>query len=127
MSTVDHLAAIKALLTAADAKPYTLDELARMTTLPSSYTEVHVMPRLPGEERLGVWSGTQSYRVVTRAVGRTQQAATVLRDRAADALQWTRFEVGGVTAGPITRELADDPIGDDEDWFSGTSSWTYTT
>jgi hypothetical protein len=127
VSTEAHLAAIKALLTAAGAKPYDIGELAALTTLPTSYTEVHVMPRLPGEERLGVWSGTQSYRVVTRAVARTHQAATVLRDRAADALQWTRFEVDGGTAGPITRELADDPIGDDEDWFSGTSSWTYST
>lgn len=127
MSTEAHLAAIKALLTAAGAKPYDIGELAALTTLPTSYTEVHLMPRLPGEERLGVWSGTQSYRIVTRAVGRTAQAAHTLRDRAAEALQWTRFTVEGATAGPITRELADDPIGDDEDWFSGTSSWSYST
>lgn len=120
----DHAAALKALLTSLGATPYDLDEVP--ATQGRAYTEVYVSERFGDNRmRLGAWTGTRSYRVSLRAVGRTVTDARIQRG-AAD-LRFQTITVGGVTSTPIQFETAED-IGSEDNgqWFTGLSNFTYS-
>lgn len=123
-----HLAAVVALLTAADAAPYTLQQLkdaAASEMLPAYYNEVTVSERFgSGPRRQGSPSRITQWRVLTRAVGQKYGNAQEMRRRAALALHEAKVTVGGETYF-IERALSDDPIGEDDGWWSGTSEYAY--
>lgn len=120
-----HLAAVKALLTATNAAPYTLAELAALTTLPTSYNEVTVSQKVgSGPRRAGAPSQVTQWRVVTRAVAEIYGNAQEMRRRAALALDEAKMTVDGETYF-IERAVSDDPIAEDDTWWSGTSEFSY--
>lgn len=120
-----HLAAVKALLTAAGAAPYTLQDLKDAATLPPQYNEVHVMQKLgSGPRRSGAPSAVTQWRILTRAVAQRYGNAQEMRRLAALALDEARVTVGGELFF-IERAVTDDPIGEDDGWWSGVSEFGY--
>ena len=117
-------AAVIAALAAGSAEPRTLDQLrGTQSLLPNYYTEVHVSEVPGSRERLGQGIEMRQWRVITRAVARERVNAQAMRARAAAALEDTVLTVEGIESSPIVREVADDPIGDDDGWWSGVSEW----
>lgn len=116
------LAAAKALLTTAGAKPYTLQEIEDASKPPAYYTEVSVYQRLgtgPGRARP---AESSQWRILVRAVGQLYVNAQLMRANAA-ALHEATLTVDGETF-YVERSVSDDPIGPDDGWWSGTSEFT---
>ena len=125
MSTEEqHATAIKAALTAQLAAPYDLDDLKALTTPPAQYTEVTVSRRFGGENRATGSTGRVGWRITTRAVAKTVSNAREMRKRTDAALLYVRLTVDGDKTTPIQFEGAE-PIGDDDGWWSGLTTWTY--
>ena len=125
MSEKAHLDAVIALLTAADARPYTLQELKSATSLPAQYNEVTVSQKFgSGPRRSGAPSQVTQWRVVIRAVAQRYGNAQEMRRRAALALDEAKVTVDGETYF-IERAVSDDPIGEDDGWWSGVSEFGY--
>ena len=118
----EHAAAVIAALKAANAAPYDLDEIP--STLPTYYTEVTVTRRFGGVQRNSAQTGTQSYRITTRAVAKTVSNAREMRKRTQAALNEARLTIGGRTSTPIQFET-EDVIGPDDGYYSGLTAWTY--
>lgn len=120
------MAAIITAINAAGGHAYEADDVKKLATLPSYYTEVYVTARVDENGRVGGLGGITGARVVTRAVAKSQHNAETERTKVAVALLGSMFVVDGETFGPIRREVGDEPIGDEGDgWWSGTSSWIY--
>lgn len=125
MSEKAHLDAVVALLEAADAHPYTLQQLDEAAQLPDYYTEVVVVQRLGSGARRATDEGTTTqWRVVVRAVARRYGNAQEMRRRAGEALHRAVLTVGGESF-RVARSITDDPIGPDDGWWSGVSEFTY--
>lgn len=127
MNEKAHLDAVVALLTAANAVPMTLQQIADAKakgTLPTSYTEVQVMQRFgSGPRRSGAPSETTQGRILTRAVAEQYANAQEMRRRAG-TLHEAAFTVEGETYF-IERAVSDDPIHQDDTWWSGVSEYAY--
>ena len=120
-----HLTAVKALLTTANAFPYTLQDLKDAATLPLQYNEVHVMQKFgSGPRRGGAPSAVTQWRVLIRSVAQRYPNAQQMRALAASALHEAKVTVGGEVFF-IERAVSDEPIGDDDGWWSGTSEFGY--
>lgn len=125
MSEKAHLDAVLALMTAADAAPYTLQQLKDATALPTSYNEVHVSQKFgSGPRRAGAPSQATQWRVLIRSVAQRYGSAQEMRRRAALALDEAKVTVGGEDYF-IERAVSDDDIGEDAGWWSGTSEFGY--
>lgn len=125
MSEQAHLDAVKALLTAANAKPYTLAELDALASLPTSYNEVTVSQKVgSGPRRAGAPSQVTQWRVVVRSVADIYSNAQEMRRRAAAALDEAALTVAGELFF-VERTASDDPIGADDGWWSGVSEYGY--
>jgi len=118
--------AILAALNAQDAHAYDIDDLKALPAPPKNYTEVTVSRRYGGQDRLPGSTGRVGWRVTTRQVGATVTAARTLRQRAVTALLYQRLTIDGVLTTPIQFE-SEDPISEDDSWFSGLVTWTYVT
>lgn len=126
IAAIPHVDALVAAINAAGGHAYEADDLKKLTTLPSFYTEVYVTARVDENARVGALGGITGARVVTRAVAKSQHNAENERTKVANALLGSMVVVNGETYGPIRREVGDEPIGDEGDgWWSGTSSWIY--
>lgn len=124
MSEKAHLAAVKALLEAAGAEPMTLQEVKDAEALPLYYTEVMVMQRLgSGPRRTNRPAESTQWRILTRAVALRYANAQEMRKRAS-VLHEAELTVDGETF-YIERALTDDPIAEDDGWYSGASEFTY--
>jgi hypothetical protein len=124
MSEKAHLDAVVALLTAANAVPMTLQQIKDAATLPTSYTEVQVKQKYgAGPRRAGAPSEVTQWRILTRAVAQRYANAQEMRQRAG-ALHEAAFTVDGETYF-VERSATDDPIGEDDGWWSGTSEFAY--
>lgn len=125
MSEKAHLNAVLAAMTAAGAQPYTLQQLKDAATLPAYYNEVHVTQRAgTGPRSVGGPPQTSQWRILTRAVAQRYGNAQEMRDRARIALHEATLTVGTETYF-VERAASDDPIAEDDGWFSGTSEFTY--
>lgn len=123
-SEKDHLAAVLSLMGGSARGAYSVGELKKMTTLPSSYNEVHVMERLgDGPRRTSLPSQTQQWRIFVRAVAQSYANAQEMRRRASE-LHEAALTVDGQTY-YVERSISDDPIAPDDGWFSGTSEFIY--
>lgn len=125
MSEKAHLAAVKALLPPA-AKPYTLQELKDLgTAVPTSYNEVQVAQRVPdGPRRAGAPSAVTQWRILIRSVAQKYGNAQEMRYQADLALQEAKVTVDGEDFF-IERSVSDDPIHEDDGWWSGVSEYAY--
>lgn len=126
MSEAVQQAAIVAALTEAGAPAFDQSDLKRRAKLPTRYVEVWVMER-PSEEQRGggVRSGARLYRVLTRVVAEDYGDAQEVRRRVSLALEDAALTIAGAETTPIRRAVADDPIADDDHWWSGVSEWSY--
>jgi hypothetical protein len=120
-----HLEAVKALLTAAEAVPMTLQDVKDAATLPKSYNEVMVAQRAAsGPRRTGAPSGITQWRILIRSVAQRYGNAQEMRSRADLALQEAKLTVAGEEFF-IERAVSDDPIAEDDGWWSGVSEYAY--
>lgn len=118
-----QLQAVMDALTAANAFPMTVDQLQRNPTgRPKRYTEVAVTSRAIGNPQRGAQDGMDGWRILTRTVALTEDDAREVRKRYTAALRYVAL--GDST--PVQRE-SEDPISGDDGWFSGLTTWTYTT
>ena len=117
----DHADAILAALTAAGAVPYLLGKVP--ATPPDYYTEVTVERRFIEEPRATVGDPRRGWRFTTRAVARKETNARVLRAKA-DAIENQRLTVAGQLTTKVRFETSE-TIGDDNDWWTGLTTWTY--
>lgn len=121
----DHLAAVIAAMGGSTQGAYSLGDLAKLATLPTSYNEVHVMERLgDGPRRSSEPSTTQQWRVFIRAVSTSYANAQEMRKRSS-ALIGKTVTVDGESSTEIERAVSDDPIAPDDGWWSGTSEFGY--
>jgi ribosomal protein L7/L12 len=125
MSEKAHLDAVMALLPAA-AKPYTLQQLKDLgTALPTSYNEVQVAQRIAsGPHRAGAPSAVTQWRILIRSVALKYGNAQEMRHQANLALQEAKVTVAGEDFF-IERSVSDDPIHEDDGWWSGVSEFAY--
>lgn len=115
------LASVKAFLAAANAKPYTVTDLQGLSAAPSYYTEVHVSQRLGSGPRRSRPAESTQWRILVRSVGELYANAQLMRARSA-----TLHEASLTVAGErfyVERSVSDDPIGPDDNWWSGTSEF----
>lgn len=126
-SEQEHFDAVKAALTAAQARPYDYDD----SPTEAAYTLLTVSDRFGGIPRATSQSGTRSARISVRAVGKTADNAREMRRRFDAALREQRITVGAFQSTPIAFETAD-AVGPDGDvlstggWYSALSTYTYT-
>lgn len=121
-----HAAVVKQALADAGAAPYDLDELpAQDEALPEYYTEVLVERRFSPTTRLSARPVTIGWRISTRAVAKTVSNAREMRARQHAALDGVHLSVDGVLSAPVLHETSE-PIAEDERWYSGATTWTYT-
>lgn len=113
-------AAVIAKLGEFNAVPYDLDEIP--ATLPAYYNEVTVTRRFGGLERASM-PGATPYRVTVRAVAKTVSNAREMRRRAG-LIEGARVTADGLTSTPLRFESAQ-PIGPDDGWHSGLTSYTF--
>lgn len=120
----DHLAAVVALLGGSAQGAYTLGELKKLPTLPTSYNEVMVMERFgDGPNRRGSLSGVQQWRILVRSVAQSYANAQEMRARAS-VLHGATLTVEAEKFYP-RRSATDDPIAPDDNWWSGTSEFIH--
>lgn len=126
-----QLGALLPKLTAAGCSAYSLTTLdaykaTNAGSLPTTYTEVHVMERYSPAPFASGLIGSRYYRVLLRQVAQKYVNAQRERDRATTALEGSYVTVAGRDSTVISRAVSDDPIGPDGDgWVSGTSEFTY--
>lgn len=126
MSELAVRAAAVTVLAAGDAVPKTLQDLKTKDPERLYYNEITVSDRYgDGQLRLGVWLGTGGYRITTRAVGATEDAAYQMRELARTALEYAVLTIGDVTTTPVMFETAEQ-IAEDDGWWSGLTTWTTT-
>lgn len=126
MSEKAHLDAVIALLTSASAVPMTLQELKDAgTAVPKSYNEVQVAQRVSdGPRRAGAPSAVTQWRILVRSVAERYANAQEMRARAVTALQEAKLTVAGEDFF-IERSASDDPIHEDDGWWSGVLEFAY--
>lgn len=120
-----HAAAVVAAVNAALANrtAYEPDEVP--ATRPTEYVEVTVTRRFGGESRLPGRKGTTGWRITTRPVSQSSLTdCQVMAEGVRTGLEDVFLSVAGETTSPVQFESAE-PIGPDDGWFSGLSTWTY--
>lgn len=124
MSEQTHLDAVIALLGAA-AVPKTLQEIKEAgVNAPARYNEVTVAQRVgSGPRRAGAPADSTQWRVLVRSVALAYADAQEMRKRAS-VLHEAKLTVDGETFF-VERSVTDDPIGEDDGWWSGTSEFAY--
>lgn len=119
------LAAINAKLTALTVPltAYELDDVPE--PLPTAYAELTLSRRFGTATRLPGRQSRTGWRITTRAVAKGVTNARLVHEKTRQALEDARLDIGGVLTSPIQFET-EEPVGDDDGWFSGLISWTYT-
>lgn len=126
IAALPHLAALITAINIAGGHAYSAGDAKATHPAPKFFTEVYVMAGTDQNPRVGALGGITPARVITRNLGQSQQTAENERAKVAAALLGKTITVAGEVFGPLRREIADDPIGDDGNgWWSGTTSWTY--
>ncbi|GAA4123265.1 hypothetical protein GCM10022215_29750 [Nocardioides fonticola] len=124
-SEADVATAVIAAFTAANARPFDIDDIPDGAARPKAYTEVMVTRKYSGDapRRLGVAvTDSTAFRVTTRAVADTIDGAREARRRVATC-EGIPISVIGISG--VLRFESEDAIGPDDDWFSGLTTWTF--
>lgn len=127
MSTDGHAEAIKAFLTTATKAPvYDFDEANALavTSLPSTFTIVHLERRVGGEARLDGTAPTPLRRLYTRAAAKTVTNVRLIEDRTADAFEFATVDLGD-TITHFAFESGGGSFEQSEGYFVRTTAWTY--
>lgn len=120
--------ALRVLLNTALAphQAFTVQQLEDATALPQQYVELGVTRRFGGTELLAGSPRPLVWRAYTRAVALREVNARRMRSLVSEALEDARLTVAGKTSGPLRFESAD-PVAPDDGWYSGLTTWTYTS
>lgn len=102
---------------------YDLDDIP--ATRPDTYVEVMVSRRFIEAGRMTGKQSRTGWRITARAVAKKTGNARTVHKKVTEALEDVRLNVGGVLTSPIQFET-EDPVVEDDGWFSGLTSWTYT-
>lgn len=120
----EHLAAVKALLNTAGARPHTAQDLADLDSPPTYYTEVTVTQRMGTGPRRSRQAQSTQWRIRCLTVGERYGNAQLMRARV-EALHEATVTVGGEVFYIERADVEHDPIGPDDGWWSGTSEFIY--
>lgn len=101
---------------------YETDDIPR--ELPTIYVEVTVSRRFGGGTWMCGGRPGRGWRIVTRAVGRTENEARWAREKVAAALEDQQLVVDGRLTSRVRFEVEDD-IEADDGLYSGATTWTY--
>jgi hypothetical protein len=119
----DLAAAVIATIVANGGRAYDLDDAKALTNPPASYVEVTVERRFGGEQRACGGYALTGYRLNLRAVGTT--VSNVRNARSKADLEGVRLAVDGAESTAVQFETQDS-IGQDNDWWSGMTTFTTT-
>ena len=125
MSAETEAVAVIAALEAAlpdTAHAYDYDEVP--ATLPAMYVVVDFSRRFVPDRLSSGEATVVCGRLVTRYVAKTVSNARELRRIVSAALEDKAVTVGSSYVGPFTFE-ADESIGPDDGWYSGSDSWAF--
>lgn len=124
-----HAAAVKAVIQAvlntgfsSPVKVLDLDDVGPLK--PEDYVELTLTRRYGGVQRADGYVGTAGWRIGTRVVSRTVTNARKLRKHVTTALENVNITVSGQKTTPVLFET-EEPIGLDDGYQSGLTSWTY--
>lgn len=125
-----HFDAIQTLLNAGpateSASAKSLDEIKQLgTALPAQYSELYVTERLSEGHRYGGITDKQAWRVQARAVAKSAVNAQEIRKRLHARLREAVITVAGVESTPFLLAVTDDPIAEDNGWFTGLTEYSY--
>lgn len=123
MTEADVAAAVIAVIVANGGRAYELDAAKALTAPPASYCEVTVERRFGGEQRACGGYALTGYRINVRAVG--SLVANVRNARARGDIEGVSLMVGAEHSTPVQFETQDS-IGQDNDWWSGMTTFTTT-
>lgn len=123
----DEQAQVTAIIAALNAAlapkvAYDIEKVPSPRTGP--YVEVTVVWRFGGESRNDGYVGTDGGRILTRYVAKHIEDARLMRSKVVGVLRYGRITVAGDVL--ITSRETGEPIGEDEGWFSGLDTWTFT-
>lgn len=121
-----HEAAIIAALNArlAPRKAYGIDDVP--SPAPPLYVEVAVSRRwVEGSPRGDGEKSGKGYRVLTRAVAKTDGNARLLLKMCGEALEFVPLTVEGRLTTPLEFETEDPVESDADGWYVGAWTWTY--
>lgn len=126
VSEAQNAEAVLALINAAlNPRSHAYDVDAIPETRPADYVEVSVSRRYGGSPRLDGLRGAVGWRVTARAVSTNVANARLMHEKTRAALEYRRVVAGGRTSTPVQFETSE-PVGPDDGWFSGLTSYTYT-
>lgn len=123
MTEADVAAAVIAVIVANGGRAYELDQAKVLAVVPPSYCEVTVERRFGGEQRTCGGYALTGYRINVREVGSLVANARNARTRG--DLEGVVLAVGAERSTPVQFE-AQDSIGQDNDWWSGMTTYTTT-
>lgn len=123
MTEADVAAAVIAVIVANGGRAYELDQAKALTAPPASYCEVMVERRFGGEQRASGGYALTGYRINVRAVG--SLVANVRNARTRGDLEGIVLTVGAEHSTPVQFETQES-IGQDNDWWSGMTTYTTT-
>lgn len=104
-----------------------LDTIKKAKPLPNSYTEVTVSRRFGGESRNDAYLGTDAFRVTARQCSKVDIFnARELRRRTRVNLEYAYIAAGGLTSTPVLFETAEDIGQDEQGYWSGLETYTFT-
>lgn len=124
-----HVEAVLALLNTALPgawKAWDLDELDPLAAKPAERIEVTVTRRYIQVGRVSTDQDIDGWRIQTRVVADIIANARELRRHVRARLEKAVLTVGTVTTTPIRYETGDDIARDDQRFWSGYETWTYT-
>ena len=127
-----HLAAVLAQLNggrpgAAAWKAWDLGDLADLEVKPTERIEVSVTRRYIGEgRRVSADQDFDGWRIDTFVVANDSTNARTLRAHVRTRLEKAVLTIGGVATTPVMFEAGAPIMPDDQKFYSGSETWTYT-
>lgn len=118
-----HATAVIAAVNAQAAFVFAYDFDDAPAALPQYYALITVTRRFGGPMRFGGDKTQDLYRITTTCVGRTITAVRQVRELVG-GIERLSLTVNGRASTPIEFETST-PIGEDDKFYSGVSTWTY--
>lgn len=107
------------------AHAYSRGQLGRLDKRPTMYNEVLLMEKLSGVRLAGGRMTAGAWRLLTRAVAESEDNAEEMRRRAAVRLEEHILTVGGIESTALCRAVSDNPISEQNGWWSGPTEWSF--
>lgn len=103
-----------------------LDDLNELVSKPGNYVEVTVSRRPTDGGTIAVAARIDAWRIDTRVVGESVTNVRGIRTHIRNQLENVVLTIGGLATTPIQFETAEEILPDDQQFYGGSTSWTYT-